>query len=262
MLNTLLNQGQQFLNYQNHYKSIVSPHLKVIEETSGPMLGSIIEALENPNSGETLCKFKINGNCKSYPEMSNKSWFRDQDYGGPDPSTRSACKSRKQAWIDGCWGGSGTLSNNFVEMQYSPSEFEKLKMKHDKIFKELVDTKHLQFSRAEAGGDNSQLLSKVEKLDNQLLKILNKMEVMINNNLATSGGIAVELEKQRLQLLDKVLLLQQAEKNLHGASGGIGTLDGEYRDNKIHIKESYYRYIVWSVAAATLGFVAFKQMTK
>ena len=43
MFNVLLNQGKKFLEIQDDYKYIVDPHLKLIEETSSPKLGSIIE---------------------------------------------------------------------------------------------------------------------------------------------------------------------------------------------------------------------------
>lgn len=43
MFNILLNQGKKFLEIQDDYKYIVDPHLKLIEETYSPKLGSIIE---------------------------------------------------------------------------------------------------------------------------------------------------------------------------------------------------------------------------
>ena len=43
LFNTLLNQGKSFLNIQNEFKYMVDPHLKLIEETTSPKLGSLIE---------------------------------------------------------------------------------------------------------------------------------------------------------------------------------------------------------------------------
>ena len=43
LFNTLLNQGKSFLNIQDEYKYMVDPHLKLIEQTTSPKLGSLIE---------------------------------------------------------------------------------------------------------------------------------------------------------------------------------------------------------------------------
>jgi len=43
MFNILLKQGKKFLEIQDDYKYMVDPHLKLIEETSSPKLGSLIE---------------------------------------------------------------------------------------------------------------------------------------------------------------------------------------------------------------------------
>jgi hypothetical protein len=48
------------------------------------------------------CCFKINGNCKTYPNMPGVGWFADQDYGGPKPSTTQACQARLESWKGSC----------------------------------------------------------------------------------------------------------------------------------------------------------------
>ena len=48
------------------------------------------------------CEIKIDGACKSYPNMSNKDWFADNDFGGPKPTTLESCKYREQSWKTSC----------------------------------------------------------------------------------------------------------------------------------------------------------------
>ena len=48
------------------------------------------------------CEIKIDGACKSYPNMSNRDWFADNDFGGPKPTTLESCKYRQQSWETSC----------------------------------------------------------------------------------------------------------------------------------------------------------------
>ena len=57
------------------------------------------------------CDMKINGACQGYPDMANKDWFDDNEYGGPTPTTSAACEARKQIWIGSC-------QNSNIEMRY------------------------------------------------------------------------------------------------------------------------------------------------
>ena len=50
MINTLLNQGKRYMALQRRYKPLAK--LKLIEETTSPKLGSIIESLANMSDGD------------------------------------------------------------------------------------------------------------------------------------------------------------------------------------------------------------------
>lgn len=45
-----LNQGKEFLSYENVYKNIVQPHLEPIQTTTSPNLSSLVETLETEES--------------------------------------------------------------------------------------------------------------------------------------------------------------------------------------------------------------------
>ena len=69
----------------------------------------------------TSCEFKIDGDCQQHPQMSNKDWFNDSEYGGPQgyPSTyitKEMCNARKQHWIKSCSskGGSKDSEQNIT----------------------------------------------------------------------------------------------------------------------------------------------------
>jgi hypothetical protein len=62
----------------------------------------MFEGLENQTAPPAQCEIKIDGACKSYPNMSNKDWFADNDFGGPKPTNLESCKYREQSWKKSC----------------------------------------------------------------------------------------------------------------------------------------------------------------
>ena len=57
MMNTLLNQGKRYMALQRRYKPLAK--LKLIEETTAPKLGSIIESLANMGDKDSDDQFEI-----------------------------------------------------------------------------------------------------------------------------------------------------------------------------------------------------------
>lgn len=51
----------------------------------------------------SLCKIRITGHCKKYPEIPTGQWFDDQQKGGPPATTRAACcEMRAGSWAKDC----------------------------------------------------------------------------------------------------------------------------------------------------------------
>jgi hypothetical protein len=69
---------------------------------------------KNSEGNEKSCKFKISGNCRTYPNMSNHNWFNDDQYGGPIPSTKESCEKRKSYWENSC-----NLPSASINMEYN-----------------------------------------------------------------------------------------------------------------------------------------------
>jgi hypothetical protein len=46
----ILKQGKQFIRYTDDYVNVVTPELKIIQQTTSPQLKSIVETLESTNS--------------------------------------------------------------------------------------------------------------------------------------------------------------------------------------------------------------------
>jgi len=83
-----------------------------------------------PAPPQPTCWFQITGQCSGYPDMSNKAWFRDDQYGGPPFSTNASqtnCDARKQSWEQSCgpnavisgWYGTGNPPTDADKPDYS-----------------------------------------------------------------------------------------------------------------------------------------------
>lgn len=66
-----LKQGQEFLYFEQQYKKLVEPDLALLEQTTSPNLGSIVEALEGANSTKNHNKAQTDA-VSSIEEQFNK----------------------------------------------------------------------------------------------------------------------------------------------------------------------------------------------
>jgi len=75
MLDILLNQGKKYLSLQEDYEHLEEPHLKLIEQTTGKNLGSIIESLVSSSGIRQFTKLenKFNGLLKQYQSASEEN---------------------------------------------------------------------------------------------------------------------------------------------------------------------------------------------
>ena len=84
-----------------------------------------------PPPPPSKCWFQITGQCAGYPDMSNKAWFKDDEYGGapfsPDAS-QAKCDARKKSWEQSCgpnaavseWYGSGNPPADADKPNFGP----------------------------------------------------------------------------------------------------------------------------------------------
>ena len=62
------------------------------------------------------CQMEIKGKCKRYLNMSNKSWFNDNEHSSSKPSTLISCLSRQKSWENSCG------NDAIVNMKYTNSK--------------------------------------------------------------------------------------------------------------------------------------------
>ena len=232
LFNTLLKQGKSFLNIQKDYKYMVDPHLKLIEQTTSPKLGSIIENFSQNSSpppqnivtklnlvaAEVQPVFDDNANTtnlQNFTSLINNYNAAYLAYAKIAATSPSALVASAAPYRNSMIGYMVTL-NNMIKKQLSGRTEGTLEGRPG--FPSSALKYDYQAGSGEAGaGDQPQLMA-------MRAKIL--------------GPLQTNLSAQRAQYDSHVKR--------------INTLIGEGADTTIRSKAAYYKYIVWTIVSITL----------
>ena len=228
---TSLNQGNSFLNIQKNYKHLVDPHLKLIEQTTSPKLGSLIENFSG-NIG--------NQPSQNYPDKTNKVAAEVAAVNNDGANTAAIAaftntvnqynaqlkNYQQNALTPGSVtnfppsGGMGGAKYNAMLAMYSQLE-DLNKMVGKKLSGRTVGGQwgydYQSGSGEEGAGDQPQLLA---------------------------------MRKKILHSIQPALSAQRASYDEHVTH--LNTLMGEGSDTEIRAKSAYYKYIVWVIVSITL----------
>ena len=222
LFNTLLNQGKSFLNIQNEFKYMVDPHLKLIEETTSPKLGSLIENFSgnftdktNKVASEVAAANNDGANTAAIAAFTNtvnnyNAQLKTYQQNALTPGS-----------VQNYPPSQGIAAKKWAAMQAMYDQLGDLnKMITTKLTNRTSAGKRYDYhsGSGQAGvGDQAELL-------NMRAKIL--------------GPAQQALSKQRKVYDEHVTHLN--------------TLIGEGSDTEIRAKASYYKYIVWLIVSITL----------
>ena len=222
LFNTLLNQGKSFLNIQDEYKYMVDPHLKLIEETTSPKLGSLIENFSgnftdktNKVASEVAAVNNDGANTKAIKSFTNtinnyNSQLKNYQSNVLKPGSVKNFPPTKGA-AAAKWAAMQSMYDQLGDM----NKMVTTKLTHRTSAGKGYD---YQSGSGQAGvGDQAELL-------NMRKKIL--------------GPVQQALSRQR------------AEYDEHVSH--LNTLIGEGSDTEIRARASYYKYIVWLIVSITL----------
>lgn len=111
-------------------------------------------------------------------------------------------------------------------------------------------------------GVNPKLWEKLLDLNAQLTTIAQQMIVEMKKLLDTDSTIHSNIQKKR-QVVNKYLSTLDGDRiRLQKASQGVDDITGELDDSKIKVTESYYYYLAWTIAAATIGAFTIKYLVR
>lgn len=116
-------------------------------------------------------------------------------------------------------------------------------------------------SNCNAGLGFSDMKTQLEKLNGELIDIANKIYDKVVSMVGKSDSINNNINKTKDDLKNQIIMLEKERKNFEKAKTEQETLKAEYDNNNLLITSSYYQYLVWTIAAITLGAVAVKHIS-
>lgn len=107
----------------------------------------------------------------------------------------------------------------------------------------------------------SNIKNELQKLNNELIDIANQIYNLIVNMVNNNSSVEKNIESTKKNLQNQIQLLNQQRDIFNKLQNSDKTLKGEYEDNNLLINSTYYKYIIWSIAAMTVGAIAIRHMT-
>jgi len=103
--------------------------------------------------------------------------------------------------------------------------------------------------------------NELQNLNNELIDIANQIYNLIVNMVNSNSSVETNVETTKQDLQNQIQLLNEQRKIFNQLQNSDETLEAEYQDNNLIINSTYYKYIIWSIAAMTMGAVAIHHMT-
>jgi len=206
-----LKQGAAFNSMQKQIIDRTLPALPLMEETTMPGLGSIVESLSNQESAESPLK--------------------------------------------------NVDKREFKALQKLETEFNQKLTQYVAAYKAQLE--HITSEGANRDNkENKNLAAQVQRLNNELLDISNRMWTRIQKLHTTDVKLQKALIEKRSVLRKQMQQLQGRRQHHEQVRTSGSTLEGEIDDNNLQVNSLYLQYLVWFFAASTLAVVAFHQVTK
>ena len=224
LFNTLLNQGKSFLNIQNDYKHMVDPHLKLIEQTTSPKLGSIIE------------NFSQNSPSRDPNFVSKTNQVALEIAAINDDQANTAALQKFTNLINNY----NATYKNYESIPLTPgmsaSQLQPKANARDIMIDNLIKLNTMittKLSRRTSGG--------AQGYDYQA------------GSGEAGAGDQPQLLAQRARILGPVQTALSSQRSLYDEQvNHVNTLIGEVSDTTIRSKSAYYKYIVWTIVSITL----------
>jgi len=280
-LNVSLAQGANFNNMQARIDASVEPQLSLIEQTTSPGLGSIIENFSGNNYEAPLNRV----NTKEYKELT----ALEDDFN----KALSAYTTKQNAMLSGAQQvtrGKGydwdIIKNNIISTTAqnptdcasacnANSSCSAWEAKSDGSKCYLINKANIS---APAGGRtaewsaalaNRELHGTVKaQMDAMFNALQAKARLLQQKTMAFHAqnqdlvGQSGTLTGQKASTLQQLQVLQARTAKLDKLLTEGDTLSAELTDNRLQMNAAYMRYFVWLGAAITLGLVAVHRAAK
>lgn len=153
------------------------------------------------------------------------------------------------------------LENNSQLHSLDKKELEKLAKLENK-YEELIDQLRKLQTKTRGSHKIDELQGKIKALN---VKIMQQASKLVNQTYKTNLTVN-KLNKyrteQRSDLKQRVDILMDRKKKYDALTSQKNNLEGQYQDRQNELDTAYQHYIIWFIAAATLGVLTIRQLSK
>lgn len=156
------------------------------------------------------------------------------------------------------------LENNSQLTALDDKEVKKL-AKMEKQYEQLISQlKKLQNKTHNKSNMNEigELQSKIKGLNVKIMQQANKLVKQTYQTNTTVSKINKYRTEQRSGLKDKINSLMERKQKYDALIRQKNNLEGQYQDRQNELDAAYLHYIVWFIAATTLGILTVRQLSK
>jgi len=156
------------------------------------------------------------------------------------------------------------LENNSQLTALDDKEVKKL-AKMEKHYEQLISQlKKLQNKTHNKSNMNEigELQSKIKGLNVKIMQQANKLVKQTYQTNTTVSKINKYRTEQRSGLKDKINSLMERKQKYDALIRQKNNLEGQYQDRQNELDAAYLHYIVWFIAATTLGILTVRQLSK
>jgi len=286
-LNVSLSQGVNFNNMQAKIDASVEPQLSLIEQTTSPGLGSIIENFSGNTPEAPLNKV----NTKEYKELQALEDDFNKALTAYTAKQNSVMSGAQQATRGKGWNWNDIKDNIMWQGERSPEDCKAAcnadssctgwetcnngksgpgcqgcYMINKPNLSPPINNGDPTYQSALANRElQGTVKAQMDAMYNALqakAKVLQAKTMAFHAQHQSLAGKDGALTKQKAATLQQLQALQARNEKLDKLMTEGDTLSAEIYDNQLQVNAQYMRYFVWLGAAVTLGLVAMHKAAK
>lgn len=250
-LNVSLQQGANFNSMQSRIEASVEPRLALIEQTTEPGLGSIIENFSGNSSETPLAKV----NTAEYKELQQLEDNFNKAVSAYTQKQNALMTVKKVADADACPGWSCSTNGQFCPPDRSGSSGDGFCCRSGKWVSGACEPGYTQ------GAKKNELDTMFKALQAKATELQQKTMALHGQQKQLTGTDG-QLNQQKSSTLQQLKDLQSQQSRLTKLMSEGDTLSASIHDNTLQMNAAYMRYFVWLGAAITLGLVAMHRAAK
>jgi hypothetical protein len=247
-LNVSLQQGANFNSMQSRIEASVEPRLALIEQTTEPGLGSIVENFSGNSSEAPLDKV----NTAEYKQLQSLEDDFNKSVSKYTQKQNALMMQQKVPDAGSCHGWDCDVNEQFCPADRPGSSGAGFCCRTGKWTSGVCDTQA-------TAKDQLDTMFKAVQVK---AKELQRKTMDLHYEQQQLGGIGGKLVQQKSSTLQQLRELKSQQSRLNKLMSEGDTLSASIHDNTLQMNAAYMRYFVWLGAAITLGLVAMHRATK